>query len=93
MKSLFKSAAFALLAAAALVPAALAEDKKDAPKPYKLETCLVSDEKLGEMGEPYVFTYEGQEIKFCCKNCRKDFDKDPKKYMTKLAKAKTPDKK
>ncbi len=55
------------------------------PKPYPLTTCVVSGEKLGgDMGEPYVFTYKGREIKMCCKDCRKDFDKDPAKYIKKL---------
>ena len=61
-----------------------AEDKKAAAKPYPLEKCLVSDEKLGEMGKPYVFTHEGQEIKLCCKSCLKDFNKNPAKYLKKL---------
>ena len=64
-----------------------AEDKKDAAKPYPLEKCIVSDEKLGEMGKPYVFTHEGQEIKLCCKSCLKDFKKDPAKYLKKLESA------
>lgn len=53
-------------------------------KPYPLDKCIVSDEKLGEMGKPFVFTYEGQEIKLCCKSCQKDFKKDPAKYLKKL---------
>ena len=57
-------------------------DKK--AKPYPLDTCLVSDEKLGEHGKPYVFTHEGQEIKLCCKDCLKDFKKEPAKYTAKL---------
>jgi len=57
-------------------------------KPYTLKTCIVSDEKLeGEMGKPYVFSRDGQEIKLCCKDCLKDFDKAPAKYMKKLAAA------
>lgn len=60
--------------------------KKVAAKPYALETCIVSDDKLGEMGKPVVFTYKGREIKLCCKDCRKDFDKDPAKYLKKLDK-------
>ena len=67
--------------------AALAADKKDSKtKPYPLKTCIVSDEKLGEMGDPFVFTHEGQEIKLCCKPCQKDFKKDPAKYLKKLEK-------
>jgi YHS domain-containing protein len=53
-------------------------------KPYTLKTCVVSGDKLGEMGDPYVFKYEGREIKFCCKNCVKDFKKDPAKYVKKI---------
>lgn len=54
-------------------------------KPYPLKTCLVSGDKIGEMGVPPKLVYKGQEIKFCCKDCIKDFNKDPEKYMKKLA--------
>lgn len=66
--------------------AALAAEEKPAPKlkPYPLQTCVVSDEKLGEMGKPYVFEHEGREIKLCCKSCLKDFKKDPAKYVKKI---------
>lgn len=58
-------------------------------KPYSLKTCIVSGEKLdGDMGKPYVFVEKGQEIKLCCKSCLKDFQKDPAKYLKKLADAK-----
>ena len=60
------------------------EKKSEKAKPYTLKTCPVSDEKLGGMGDPYVFTYQGREIKLCCKDCKKDFDKDPKKYVKKI---------
>lgn len=62
-----------------------AEDKKPEVKPYKLTTCAVSDEKLGEMGKPFVFEHKGQEIKLCCKSCKKDFDKNPEKFLKKMA--------
>ena len=62
-----------------------ADDKKGAKaKPYPFEKCIVTDEKLGEMGKPFVFTYEGQEIKLCCKSCQKDFKKEPAKYLKKI---------
>ena len=64
-----------------------AADKKDPPKPYPLKVCVVSDEKLGEMGKPFVFEYKGQEMKLCCKSCKKDFDKDPAKYIKKMNEA------
>ena len=53
-------------------------------KAYPLDVCPVSGEKLGVMGAPVVFAYKDQEIKLCCKKCRKDFDADPAKYLTKL---------
>ena len=65
-------------------------EQKDAKaKPYPLDKCIVSDEKLGEHGKPYVFTHEGQEIKLCCKGCLKDFKKEPAKYLKKIEDAKT----
>ena len=59
-----------------------------AAKPYTLQTCVVSGEKLGSMGEPVVFVHEGQEIKLCCKECLKDFKADPAKYIKKIDDAK-----
>ena len=53
-------------------------------KPYKAETCLVSGEKLGEMGEPYVLIRKGQEVKLCCKGCLKEFNKDQAAYLKKI---------
>jgi len=78
-----------IILAAAIVAVSLAsraDDSKAAkPKPYPLKTCLVCDMKLGEMGEPCVFVYKGQEIKLCDKSEKADFDKAPDKYMKKLA--------
>jgi hypothetical protein len=54
-------------------------------KPYPLKTCVVTDEKFGgEMGDPYVFTHEGREVKLCCKGCLKDFNREPAKYVKKM---------
>jgi len=86
------AASFAILASPALraddtkTPAkeTKTEVKKDAVKPYPLDTCIVSGEKLGEMGKPVVFVYQGQEIKLCCKSCKPKFDKEPAKYLKKL---------
>ncbi len=92
MKSIITAVtvAFAVIAA----PAAFADDSHDhgkeekKAKPYSPTTCIVSGDELGEMGKPVVFNYKGQEIKLCCKDCRKDFDKDPAKYLKKLEKKK-----
>jgi hypothetical protein len=68
------------------------EAGKPPVKPYPLDYCLVSKEKLGEMGDPFVMVHEGQEIKFCCKGCVKKFNADPAKYLEILKKSKTPPK-
>lgn len=87
MKSLKRLAFATLLAGVLAVPFSThADDEKKAEKakPYPLKTCAVSDEKLDAMGEPYVFTHEGQEVKLCCKSCLKNFKKDPAKYLKKV---------
>ena len=89
MKSLNRLHKFILAGAALLALAtvsATAEDKKQ-PIPDKMTTCPVSGDKLGEMGKPYVFKHEGREVQLCCKDCLKDFKKDPAKYIKKLEKA------
>lgn len=85
-KTLLATAASAalLLGPAAGLAADPQPGAKTKPKPYPLKTCLVTDEKLGEMGKPYTFVHEGQEIQLCCKSCLKGFNKNPKKYLAKL---------
>ena len=89
MKKLKTITALTLAATFLAVPfVSHAEEKKEAKaKPYPLDKCAVTDESLGSMGKPYVFTHEGQEVKLCCKSCLKDFNKDSKKYMKKIADA------
>jgi len=54
---------------------------------YPLKTCVVSGEEIGgDMGKgiDYVYQQEGKPdrlVRFCCKDCRKDFDKEPAKYL------------
>ncbi|MEO7678770.1 MAG: hypothetical protein ABIV39_18610, partial [Verrucomicrobiota bacterium] len=69
MKFLKHAVAAVLLAGILAAPFTGAADEKktEKPKPYSLKTCSVTDEKLGEMGDPYVFTHEGREVKLCCK--------------------------
>ena len=77
MKSISK---LLLLGAAVLLIGACAS----AAKPYPLDTCIVSDNELGSMGDPISYNYNGQEVKFCCKPCIKKFKKDPEKYLKKI---------
>ena len=91
-KTLLTIAALALLAGA---PASVRAADTNSPssstnalvKPYPLDYCIVSGDKLGDMGKPITTVYKGQEIKFCCSDCPADFKKDPEKYMKKLAEA------
>jgi len=54
---------------------------------YPLATCVVSGDKLdGDMGAPfdYIYKEDGKPdrlVRFCCKNCVKDFQQDPAKYL------------
>ncbi|MGH7939958.1 MAG: hypothetical protein ACREE6_08190 [Limisphaerales bacterium] len=54
------------------------------PRPDLLKTCPVSGDKLGEMGPPFTFVYQGREVKLCCPDCKDDFDKNPAKYMKRI---------
>lgn len=89
MKSFLRFSLLALVAAAsALALTVRADDTNSVPKPDKLTTCPVSGDKLGgDMGKPFVFVYQGQEVKLCCHSCKKDFDKNPDKYISKIRSA------
>jgi hypothetical protein len=90
-----------VVAAAALLPAACGAEPAPPPAPapapagpaapaaaaYPLPTCVVSDEALGSMGDPVVFTHDGVEVRLCCAACRKEFDRDPAKHLAKIAAA------
>jgi YHS domain-containing protein len=51
---------------------------------YPLETCPVSGEKLGGMGDPIDYVYGTRLVRFCCKGCVKSFQKDPATTMAKI---------
>jgi hypothetical protein len=59
------------------------------PAAPQAETCVVSGDKLGEMGKPFEYVYKeagkpDRIIPLCCKDCVKDFKKEPAKYIAKL---------
>ena len=78
-----------LLLALAVTALLSATTRAADPTPYPLTTCIVSGDKLGDMGKPVMVDYKGQQVCFCCKSCIDDFEKDPSKYLAKL---KTPSK-
>lgn len=58
---------------------------------YPVTACIVSDDKLegGDMGKPVerIYRQEGKPdrlIRFCCKDCLKDFNANPTKYLKTL---------
>ncbi len=55
-----------------------------AVRPYTLDTCVVMGSKLGSMGDPIVRVYDGQEVKFCCAPCVKEFELDPEYYLEQI---------
>jgi YHS domain-containing protein len=65
------------------IDAAVIEKQKE---DYPLETCVVSGQKLGAMGEPVEYVAGNRLVRFCCKGCVKQFEKDPQKYLDKLEK-------
>jgi phage shock protein E len=77
-------AAFLITAGLAFATAQAA----DAVKPYTLKKCFMSGHDFED--KPVEFDYQGQHVKLCCNDCKGDFDKDPAKWMTKLAAALQP---
>lgn len=89
-----------VVAAALLLCSACGSDQKtsqQAPggaqtagvKPYPVDWCIVTGEKLGSMGDPVVKTYQGQEVKFCCKYCIEEFEKNQAAFLAKIDSAAT----
>lgn len=54
---------------------------------YLLNTCAVSGEELGSMGDPIIRVVGDREVKLCCKGCIDKLAKDPDKYIAKIDKA------
>ncbi|MDY7107443.1 MAG: hypothetical protein SYC29_02290 [Planctomycetota bacterium] len=52
--------------------------------PYPLDTCIVSGEQLGSMGDPVIKHYDGREVRFCCAACVDRFEADQEQYMGKI---------
>jgi YHS domain-containing protein len=78
----------ALCLATSVILAGCEDKPKSAGDPnYPLKVCVVSGEKLGSMGAPYIHHHEGKEVQFCCKGCIKDFNKEPEKYLAKITAA------
>ena len=56
----------------------IAQQKKDYPR-----YCVVSGETFEEQ-DAVDYVYDNQLVRFCCKMCKSDFEKDPTGYMKKV---------
>ena len=65
----------------AKIDAALIEQQK---KTYPMDTCVVSKQKLGSMGDPIDVLYGTQLVRLCCKGCTKAYQKDPAGTVAKI---------
>jgi len=51
---------------------------------YPLPTCVVTGEKLGGMGAPVDYVFQGRLVRFCCSGCIGKFEADPFAYLKKI---------
>lgn len=72
------------LLATLLVSCSTTTPSAKSAKPYPFDTCIVTDNELGSMGDPISLMHNGQEVKFCCAPCVKKFNKNPEKYLALL---------
>ena len=94
--SLLAAALFASAAAFAAdeknpAPPAVSAEAKAA---YPLTVCVVSGDKLeaNAMGGPVDYLYQqpgkpDRLVRFCCKDCIKDFNKEPAKFLKQIDEA------
>lgn len=54
---------------------------------YPMDKCLVTGGKLGSMGEPIDYVYKNRLVRFCCKGCIPEFQKNARQYLAELNKA------
>lgn len=55
-----------------------------ASDPFPLETCPVSGEQLGSMGDPIVLAQPGREVKLCCEGCVKSYEDGPEEFNAEI---------
>ena len=79
-REIFYALSFCLLF---LTGQAFAEDEKKNVQLEKIgnSMCPVSGEKTGTMGKALEVDHGGKIVNLCCMMCKKDFLKDPEKYI------------
>lgn len=66
-------------------PALVKATPADAAAIAQQKICPVMDEPLQAMGGPWKTTVRGRDVFLCCKGCLKFVQKEPQKYLAKLA--------
>ncbi len=61
-------------------------------KDYPLKTCPVSKDEIDGMGKPVDLVVAGRLVRLCCRDCKKDVEKDPAKYVAQVDAARKGDK-
>jgi hypothetical protein len=62
-----------------------------AQKPaYPLNTCVVSGDTLGRMGEPVDYVWGNRLVRLCCSGCISALNKNPEKYLAMIQPATLP---
>ena len=51
---------------------------------YPLDTCVVSGEELGSMGEPVELVAGDTLVRLCCEGCLPEFKANPGAYLSKI---------
>ena len=83
MKS-YLSTFFAAILATSAVAGDLSDQKPAQSQSGKQATntvCPVSGDKVGSIGKPVYIEYQGKKVALCCKDCVKDFHRDPAKFV------------
>jgi len=75
---------YLLLSAVGAISPAMADGAARVGDVYPLDTCALSGEPLGSMGEPPVKVFEGRELRYCCAGCIKNLEKNPAGYIAKI---------
>ena len=55
-------------------------------KAYTMDKCVISGKSIDP---DCALVHEGQQVKFCCADCKPEFKKDPAKYLKLIAEGKT----
>lgn len=84
MKKLLALGVCGLAIALSMVATAKEEKTERVGDPYTLNTCPVSGEKLGSMGEAPVIIQDGREVRLCCAGCEKKYRENAEEMNAKI---------